>query len=206
MQKIALLNFCTPGQAKNRCEVQIQPLWRHTMKFTVSQLKKDLSRKTKEELICEISMLCKQIPQVREYYQAQTGDTNKIVKKYKAIIEKEFIEGKTRGLPKARLSVAGKAVNDFKKLIKQPDLIAEIMFTHVESISSFCSEFAPDTEEYYTSPENMFEKVLALLKKHGMEKDYESRAYRIVENATEGYGHFDSLEERYEQVYGKFRK
>ncbi|MGE0085026.1 MAG: DUF6155 family protein [Desulfococcaceae bacterium] len=176
------------------------------MKFTVSQLKKELGRKTKEELIAEISMLCKQIPQVREYYQAQTDDTDEIVKKYKGIIEKEFIDGKTGGFPKARLSVARKAVNDFKKIIKKPDLTAEIMFAYVESISSFCSEFGPDTEDYYTSPENMFEKVLALVKKHGMENNYEKRAYRIVENATEGYGHFDALEERYEEVYGEFIK
>ncbi len=176
------------------------------MKFTVSQLKKELGRKTKEDLIGEISMLCRNFPQVKEYYQSQTDDTDDIVKKYKDIIEKEFIEGKTRGMPKARLSVARKAVNDFKKLIKKPELTAEIMFVYVESISSFCSEFSPDTEDYYTSPENMFENVLALLKKNGMEKDYENRAYRIVENATDGYGHFDSLEERYEEVYGEFIK
>ena len=54
--------------------------------------------------------------------------------KYKSIIEKEFIEGKTRGLPKMRFSVARKAVNDFKKLTNKPELIADIMLTYVESI------------------------------------------------------------------------
>jgi transposase len=43
-------------------------------------------------------------------------------------IEKEFIEGKTRGLPKARFSVARKSVNDFKKLTNEPEPIADILY------------------------------------------------------------------------------
>ena len=176
------------------------------MKFTMAHLKKELCKKTKEQIMQEISVLCQLFPQVREYYQSQADDTDEIVKKYKSIIEKEFIEGKSRGLPKARLSVARKSVNDFRKLIHEPNLIAEIMFAYVESVSSFCSEFSPNTEEYYTSAENMFEKVLSLVKKNGIEESYEHRAYKIVENATHGYGHFDSLEERYEEIYGDFKK
>ena len=48
--------------------------------------------------------------------------------------------------------------------------------------------------------------MLALLKKNGIEKDYERRAYEIVENATDGYGHADSLQDRYEEIYGDFEK
>jgi hypothetical protein len=49
---------------------------------------------------------------VKEYYKAQGSDIQDIVAKYKGIIEKEFIEGKTRGLPKVRFSVARKALQD----------------------------------------------------------------------------------------------
>jgi DNA-binding transcriptional MocR family regulator len=178
----------------------------NVMKFTIADLKKELAKRTKEQIIQEISTLCQRFPQVREYYRTQADDTDDIVKKYKEIIEKEFIEGKARGFPKARLSVARKSVNDFKKITSHPNLIADVMFTYVESISSFCSDFNPDTEEYYTSSENMFEEVLALLKKNGAEKDYERRAYKIVENATDSYGHFDSLQGRYEEIYGDFEK
>jgi hypothetical protein len=178
----------------------------NVMKFTIAELKKQLGKKTKEEIIQEISTLCQRFPQVREYYQSQTDDTDGIVKKYEDIIVKEFIDGTTRGFPKARLSVARKAVNDFKKIITDPNLIADMMFTYVESISSFCSEFNPDTEAYYTNPENMFEEVLAYLKKNGIENDYERRAHEIVKNATDSYGHFDSLQERYEEIYGDFKR
>ena len=123
--------------------------------------------------------------------------------KYRTIIEKEFIEGKTRGLPKARLSVGKKAISDFRKMTKDPELISDLMFTFVESVSWFNTEFGPDRETFYTSPENMFEKALKLMKKNGLLGKYQSRAKKIVINATDGYGHQDSLHERYEETYGE---
>ncbi len=171
-------------------------------KFTITNLKKQLSQKTKEDLIKEIATLCQTFPQVKEYYKAQGSDIQELTEKYKSIIEKEFTAGQTRGLPKARFSVARKALNDFKKLTNEPELIADIMLTYVESISWFNTEYAPDAEEFYTRPEDMFETVLALIKKHQLLEKFKLRAHNIVKNATEGWGHRDSLEERYEEVYG----
>ena len=173
-------------------------------KFTITHLKKELVQKTKEELIKEITTLCQTFPQVKEYYQAQGNEIQELVKKYKSMIEKEFIEGKTRGMPKARFSVARKAVNDFKKLTNDIDLIADVMLTYVESISWFNGEYFPDVEEFYTRPEEMFENVLTLLKKQKRLEKFEPRAYNIVKNATDGWGYRDSLEERYEEVYGEW--
>lgn len=173
-------------------------------KFTVTQLKKRLAQKTKAELIQEISTLCQTFPQVKEYYKAQGSDIQEVVKKYQTIIEKEFIEGKTRGFPKARLSVARKALTDFKKLTNDPALIAQMMLTYVESISWFNSEYGPDVEEFYTNPEDMFEKALALIATHHLEKRFYEQAYSIVENACDGWGHRDSLQHSYEEVYGEF--
>ena len=172
--------------------------------ITITQLKKQLSQKTKEELIKDIATICQKFPQVKEYYQAQGTDIREIANKYKAIIEKEFIEGMTRGFPKARFSVARKAINDFKKLTDNVELIADLTLTYVESMSSFNSEFCPDSEEFYTKPENLFEEVLALIKEHNLLAKFETRAYDLVANATDGWGHYDSLRERYEDVYGDF--
>lgn len=174
-------------------------------KFTITQLKKQLAQKTKAELIQEISTLCQKIPQVKEYYSIQNNDTQDVVKKYQEIIEKEFIDGKTRGFfPKARFSVARKAVTDFKKLADDPALIVQVMLTYVESISRFNSRYAPDTEELYTRPEDMFENVLALIAKHHLKEVFYERAYAIVEHACEGFGHRDCLQEHYEEVYREF--
>ena len=173
-------------------------------KFTITQLKKQLSQKTKEELVQEISTLCKTFAQVKEYYSIQNNNTQEVVRKYQDIIEKEFIDGKTRGFPKVRFSVAGKAITDFKKLTDDPALIVQVMLTYVESISWFNTRYGPDTEEFYTRPEDMFEEALAFIAKHHLQEVFYERAYAIVANACEGFGHRDSLQERYEEVYGEF--
>lgn len=176
-------------------------------KFTLTQLKKELAQKTNEELIQEIATLYKTFSQVKEYCQARSSDIQDVLVKYKTIIEKEFVErntGKRRNFPKARFAVARKALNDFKKLTNDPKLLADIMLTYVESISWFNSEYGPDVEEFYTRPEDMFEKVPHLIQKHHFKDTFQERAWNIVNNACDGWGHYDSLKERYEEVYGTF--
>ncbi len=109
-------------------------------RFTLPAFKKELAKKKKEDLIKEISSLCQQFPQVKEYYKSQYGDPSDILKKYIDVIEKEFVEGKTRGMPKARISVAKKAVKDFRNLISDADLVVDVMLTFVECISNFNDE------------------------------------------------------------------
>lgn len=169
-------------------------------KMTLSDLKKHLARKTKEELIQEIAALYQRFPQVKDYYQVQSADGCEVVQKYKKLIIEEF-EGKGRALPKARLSAGRKAVSDFKKVTGNPELIADVMLTYVESVSSFNSTYNPDTEEFYTSPEDMFEKALAVMRDNHLLAKFKARAQEIVRKATDGYGHYDSLKERYEEAY-----
>ncbi len=173
-------------------------------KFTITTLKKQLAQKTKDELIKEIATLCQTFPQVKEYYKAQGDDIQDILKKYQGIIEQEFIEGKRRGLPKARFSTAKKAVKDFQKLTKNPELIAELMLTYVESISWFNEEYMPDSEEFYVEPAEMFENVLGLLNEHNLLAKFEPRVRKIVNNATDGWGYQDDLQDRYEEMYGEW--
>ena len=175
-------------------------------KFTITALKKELSQKTKEELVKEITTLCQTFPQVKEYYKAQGSDINELLDKYKAIIEAEFIEGRTKGFPKLRFSVARKAITDFKKLTNDVELIADISFTYVESISWFNNMYNPDVEDFYVRPENMFEDTLKLIKQHGLQDKFKNRAYEIVENVTDGMGHNELLQGSYEDIYGNFIK
>jgi hypothetical protein len=170
-------------------------------KLSLIDLKKHLAQKSKEELVQEISILYQRFPQVKDYYQIQASAKEEVVKKYRDLIIEEFTEGKRRPFPKARLSAGKKALSDFKKLTSNPELIVDMMLTYVESVSSFNSSFSPDTEDYYTSPEDMFEKALALMKESKLLAKFKTRAQEIVENAVDGYGHYDSLKERYEDVY-----
>lgn len=169
--------------------------------MNATTLKKNLEQKTKEELIQEIATLYNKFPVVKEYYQAQDGDINLILEKYKDIIRKEFSPSK--GSPKARLSVAKKAIQDFKKITDEAELLADIMLTFVESVSDFNSEFGPDVESFYTSPENLFEETLQLLKNHHLLPLFKDRARDIADDATDAWGHQDTLSWAYKKIYGE---
>ncbi len=170
-------------------------------KFSITELKKELDQKTKKEIINEISTICKKFPQVKEYYQAQYADSIDVLEKYIEIIEKEFVDGQTRGYPKARLNVAKKAVQDFKKINDDPALLADIMLRFVECVSAFNSDFGVEEERYYTSPEDMFKKTLKLLKSKKLLQKFKDRAHQIVEDACEPWGHHDTLSEIYAEYY-----
>ena len=47
----------------------------------------------------------------------------------------------------------------------------------------------------------MFEKALKLMEQNNLLGKYQSRAKKIVMNATDAWGHQDSLHERYEDAY-----
>jgi hypothetical protein len=173
-------------------------------KMTVAALKIKLKDKDQKELIQEIADLYKKFPIVKEYYQAEEGGIEIVSEKYKEIIKKEFVNGHTKNFPKARLSVARKATQDFKKISTNPRALADVMLTFVESVSSFNTDFEPDVESFYTSPENMFDTTLKFLKKNDLLAVFETRAYQVVKNATDAWGHFDSLCETYEDFYGEF--
>ncbi|MFT5369169.1 MAG: hypothetical protein ACI8V2_004143 [Candidatus Latescibacterota bacterium] len=174
------------------------------IKFDLRQFKKKLEQKDKSELIQELSMLCQKFPQVKEYYQAQESGGVELLTKYKRIIQKEFVEGTSKGFPKLQFSVARKAINDFRKLSKSPELLADLKLTYVESVSEFNNNFGPDTERFYLIPEEMFNEVLRELKANDLLEKFEARAHSLVENATEGWGHFDTLCDYYEEYYGEF--
>jgi hypothetical protein len=172
-----------------------------TKKLSLTDLKRNLAQKSKEELVQEISILYQRFPQVKDYYQIQASAEDEVVQKYKNLIIEEFTEGKRRAFPKARLAAGKKAVSDFRKLTSNPELIIDVMLTYVETVSSFNSNFSPDTEEYYTSPEDMFEKALAMMKEDNLLSKFKTRAQKIVRNAVDGYGQRDALKDRFEDVY-----
>lgn len=173
-------------------------------KITVATLKKTLSSKNNKELVQEIADLYKKFSVVKDYYQAKEGNPEEVIEKYKNIIKKEFTNGYSRGMPKARLSVARKAVQDFKKLSNNPEFLVDLMLTFVEEISNFNNEFGVDGESYYTSPEGMYDDALSIIEKYNLLSKFEIRARLIVKNATDGWGHFDSLNASYEEFYGEF--
>ena len=99
---------------------------------SLTTLKQYLKTCSKEELIGDITELFKKFPVVKDYYQVKLNpqDNTQVAEKYKKIIKDEFFPA--RGFGKARLSVARKAVNDYKKLAVNPTNIANMMLFYVE--------------------------------------------------------------------------
>ena len=131
-----------------------------TTKLTLTELKKHLRNKTEYELVEEIAKLYKTFPQVKAFYQSSFfNNDEKVLEKYKKIVINEYIASGRSQFPKMRASVARKAISDYKKVSCSNDGIADIMLTFVESGISCTLEYGDISDPFYTSMENMFEKI-----------------------------------------------
>lgn len=165
------------------------------MKLT--ELKPYLMTLDQKALVKEVAELFQKFPVVKDYYEAKLGMNGpSVLEKYKAIVTKEFFPD--RGFGKGRLSVARKAVNDFKKLSKNPDEIADIMLHYVEQGVRFTAEYGDIDEPFYNSMESMYGEALRFIAKQGLIDGYRGRCEEIVENAIEGWGFQDGLQAMYE--------
>ena len=170
-----------------------------TTKLSLTELKKRLSYKSNAELIEEIAELYKKFPPVKEYYQSGLfGDDTAVLEKYKDIVNGEFLMRGNR-FPKMRLSVARKAVTDFKKISSSTQNIADIMITYVEAGVSCTVEFGDIDEPFYNSMESMYETALKYVVKERLFDEFNDRLCNIVHDTCNiGYGFHDQLSDLHE--------
>ncbi len=170
--------------------------------ITISHLKKVLSEKTEKELIEEIINLFKKIPQVKEYFTLAFSAEGEeyVLEKYKETITNEFFP--KRGYGKARLSVAKKAISDFKKISGNPPFIINIMLHYVDQGVNFTGQYGDIDEPFYNSMEKMFEEALKLAEKNSLLPFFQKNCEEIINGACEGWGFQDGLAETYHELYG----
>lgn len=162
-------------------------------KITLNHLKQYLKACSPEELIADITDLFKKYPSVKDYYQIKlyTKDEKEIATKYKKIIEDEFFPG--RGLGKARLSVAKKAISEYKKVCKTEASLIDIMLFYVEQGVRFTDAYGDIDEPFYLSMEGMYEKAVEMIVKSGLRDSFQKRCKKIVEDTSEiGWGFYDT--------------
>ena len=128
----------------------------------LTALKRYLKARSKEELTGEISELFKKIPAVKDYYQVKLDPQaeGQVAEKYQKIIQDEFFPA--RGFGKARLAVARKAVNDYKKIAVSPASVADIRLFYVEQGVKFTNAYGDIDEPFYNSMEGMYEKAIGM--------------------------------------------
>ena len=163
--------------------------------MNVSELKKKLKSKTQKELIDDIATLYKSFDVVKEYYQIRlSDDDDNVLQKYKEIIEHEFFPVSDRKDPPARLSVAKKAITDYKKLTGSTENIADIMVFYVETGVRFTNEYGDISEAFYISMESMYEKSLNFIVNSGLDDIFNERLLAIVNDSDGiGWGFHDQL-------------
>ncbi|GBC60660.1 hypothetical protein DENIS_1617 [Desulfonema ishimotonii] len=174
-------------------------------KVGVRVLKGYLKNRTQDDLMNEVCELFKRFDNVKEYYTAvlSGGDDTAIIGKYRKIIRNEFFP--SRGFGKARLSVARKAVSDYKKVSDSVPGLADLMLWYVENGVRFTDEYGDIDEPFYVSMEGMYEKALIHITRHKLTNEFQPRCRKIVDDATDGWGFQDALEFLYEEYIGKNR-
>lgn len=173
-----------------------------TKKLYVSDLKKYLRDKSKDQLVDEIVGIFKLFPIVQDYYSSKLSPDNDqvIFEKYRKIIKKQFYPD--RGFPKLKYSIANKALRDYQNVSDNSHNIADLMLSYVEYGIMCTDDYGDIDEQFYINMENMFEKCLKYAKKHHLQDAFQSRCQKAIKSCDNiGWGFGDSMVDIYEQYF-----
>jgi len=170
--------------------------------ITLTELKKYLRKKSDVELVEEIADLYKKFDAVKDYYRASFfNDDETVLQKYKDVITEEFFPKNLHPDPKARLSVARKAVRNYKKVSCSDSGYAEIMLHYVETGIEFTNTYGGIDAPFYSSMANMYFDAADFIKSHNMENLFQERLYKMVLDTQNcGWGFHDSLVETFYDI------
>jgi len=171
-------------------------------KLNLNHLKKYLKTCSQDELIQDVVELFKKSQAVKDYYQIKLypEQENQIAARYKKIIEDEFFP--SRGFGKARLSVAKKAISEYKKACRTDECLVDVMLFYVEQGVKFTNAYGDIDEPFYISMEGMYEKAVANIVKQGLQDMFLRRCRRIVEETSgTGWGFYDALSDIYDGAF-----
>jgi hypothetical protein len=169
---------------------------------SLTDLKKYLKNSSKEDLISDISELFKRFNSVKDYYQIKLSPQEeiKVSAKYKKIVEDEFFP--TRGLGKAKLSVAKKGVAEYKKIAESPVAVADIMLFYVEQGVKYTNAYGDIDEPFYNSMESMYEKSVEWIIRYEIQDIFKNRCIKIVEDTSGiGWGFHDALSDIFSSAF-----
>ncbi len=168
----------------------------------IKDLKQYLDTRSREQLIAEIGDMFSKIESVKDYYQSKfnLGYSVEVSEKYKSIIKHEFFP--TRGFGRAQLSVAKKAVSDYKKVSASKFGVADVMLYYVEMGVQFTNTYGDIDEAFYNSLESMYERAVKYIVQHGMQGQFEERCSKIVTDTSGiGWGFHDGLSYIYQEQF-----
>ncbi|WOV87504.1 DUF6155 family protein [Sporosarcina oncorhynchi] len=169
-------------------------------KLKVTDVKKYLKDLDEKELTAIIMELYKANKPVQDYFSIIImGETavQVLFEKAQVEIKNEFFPAK--GHAKIRLSVAKKAISDFKK--KTGDIVktTDLMLYYVEIGTEFTNTYGDIDMAFYNSLLSVFEKVVeACEDDEQLYMEFTERLYDVVEESGGvGWGYHDGLSDLY---------
>ncbi|MBC8753336.1 hypothetical protein H2O64_01555 [Kordia sp. YSTF-M3] len=148
-------------------------------------LKKELHKMDKSEMIKLISEMYSKIPSAKEFLDVFSGmKIETLIEKYKKEIERYvFPSGREMIL---RETEARKIIRTVRKM-KITELNVELELYYVECCLEIIQDFGYSDENYYISIEKMFDSAIKGISEIGEEEKYQSRINNIYSVASE-YG------------------
>jgi len=171
-------------------------------KPTVREIRGFLQGKSQEQLINDIVFLYTKFDGVKEFIALQMGHnfSDDLVEKHRAIIQREFFP--SRGVGQARLSIARKAINDYKKISPNIPGLVELIVFYVEMGVRFTNEYGDISETFYNSMEGMYESALKYILQYQLHDQFQARCKKIVSDTRGiGWGFHDTLSEMYDEAF-----
>jgi Family of unknown function (DUF6155) len=164
------------------------------------ELRKHLQGLTQEQLVNHLLHLGESFKDVQAYLQnvVHPADDETVRARYGQVVENEFFP--KYGYGKARLSVARKAVTDYRKVAASVEGPADLMLVYVEMGVRYTRTYGDIDEAFYRSVESMYGSALQWIVKHGLDHAFRSRAEAVL-TATRrmGYGFHDTLADIFSQ-------
>lgn len=169
----------------------------------IRELKENLHILSEEELIQLIVELYKKNQENKELIGSKF-DPNVVIEafeKYKKQIVEEFYP--PNDVPRnPRYSNLRRSLKKFKDISSDPELIADLMLTHVEKGVEYTNEYGDIDEKFYNNIERTYLNLLKHLSKHNLLAEYKDRCLEIVTGTDGiGWGFHDEITDLYCEFY-----
>jgi len=164
-------------------------------KPTWKDVKSILIDKEKTELLKLIADLYSSTAENKSFIHSRYSVCGQTLEPYKSIISDSLYPDVHKNKP-IRLSVGRKAITDYFKATKDKVGQLELMVHYLETGNQFTVDFGDIDEQFYSSLESVFQRILTELKKQpaDFQNKYFSRLEDVVFSARNiGWGYYDYI-------------
>jgi len=166
-------------------------------------VKQILSNKSHDELLKLISDFYSLSKENKNFIHVRFSVTEDPLKPYKDIIEESIYPDVYKNKP-IKLSIGRKAISDYKKAIGSPLGVLELMVFYIECGNQLTVDYGDIDEQFYSSLESMFDKVVQILKTSNQDTIdmFIPRLKTIVNKANGiGWGYYDYISDVLEEAF-----